>query len=87
MDPGLVVAAKTGDVDYLLRLIGEDSLMLYNYPLLGETPWHLASMCGHLSFVQEMLKVRKQIAYNLNQDGFTPFHLASASGHEGTAFC
>ena len=82
MDSRLVAAAKTGDVDYLQRLIREDSLLLDKVALAGaETPLHVASMCGHLPFVQEMLKLRRQFAYDLNQDGFTPLHLASANGH------
>ncbi|KAK7280343.1 hypothetical protein RJT34_25406 [Clitoria ternatea] len=82
MDPRLVEAASTGNVGYLHSLMRENMLLLHTVSLVGaETPLHIASMCGHLSFVKEMLKQKKQFAYELNQDAFTPLHLASAIGH------
>ena len=82
MDRRLVEAARTGNVDYFLRLMEQDSLVLDNVSLFGaETPLHIASICGHLLFVQNVLKIRKQLACEKNQDGFSPLHLASANGH------
>ncbi|TKY45950.1 Ankyrin repeat-containing protein [Spatholobus suberectus] len=82
MDRKLVQAAATGNVDDLRTLMRENMLLLDTIMLVGaETPLHVASMRGHLSFVQEMLKLKKQFAYELNQNGFSPLHLAAASGH------
>ncbi|XP_047173491.1 ankyrin-1-like [Vigna umbellata] len=82
MDGRMTKAAETGNVDELERLMREDILVLDSIALHGaQTPLHIASMCGHVSFVQEMLKLKKQFVYELNQDGFTAMHLASANGH------
>jgi len=75
-------AAATGNVDELERLMREEMLLLDGVSLHGaQTPLHIASMCGHVSFVQKMLELKNQFAYELNQDGFSPMHLASANGH------
>ncbi|XP_014511976.1 uncharacterized protein LOC106770693 [Vigna radiata var. radiata] len=68
-------AATTGNVDELERLM--DSVIL----LGAQTPRHIASMCGRVSFVQKMLKLKKQFVYELKEDGFTLMHLVSANGH------
>ncbi|KAK7280344.1 hypothetical protein RJT34_25407 [Clitoria ternatea] len=82
MNPKLLEAAATGNVDDLHRLIREDMFLLDNVSSVGaETPLHIASRRGHLSFVQEMLKLKKEFASEHNQDGFTPLHLASANNH------
>ncbi|XP_022636121.1 ankyrin repeat-containing protein BDA1-like [Vigna radiata var. radiata] len=76
------VAAATGNVDELERLMREDILVMDSVALLGaQTPLHIASMCGHVSFVQKMLKLKKQFVNELNQNGFTPMHLASVNDH------
>ncbi|KAK7269865.1 hypothetical protein RIF29_22645 [Crotalaria pallida] len=82
MDRRLIEAAATGNVDYLHQLMREDIFLLDTVALaVAETPLHIASMLGHLPFVQVMLKLKSQFAYELNQDDFTPLHLASANGH------
>ncbi|QCE08515.1 ankyrin repeat-containing protein BDA1-like [Vigna unguiculata] len=82
MDGRLAEAAATGNVDELERLMREEMLLLDGVSLHGaQTPLHIASMCGHVSFVQKMLELKNQFAYELNQDGFSPMHLASANGH------
>ncbi|CAJ1977410.1 unnamed protein product [Sphenostylis stenocarpa] len=82
MDKRLVKAAATGNIDDLGRLMREDMLLLEAVSMVGaQTPLHIASACGQLSFVKEMLKLKKQFVYELNQDGFTPLHLASANGY------
>ncbi|WVY98996.1 hypothetical protein V8G54_031147 [Vigna mungo] len=87
MDGRMTKAAATGNVDELERLMREDMLVLDRIALLGaETPLHIASMRGHVSFVQKMLELKKQFVYELNQDGFSPMHLASANGHELLSF-
>ncbi|XP_023640429.1 ankyrin repeat-containing protein BDA1 [Capsella rubella] len=48
-----------------------------------ETPLHVASMYGHLSFVREILNIRESLGTELNKDGFTPLHIAASMGHVG----
>ena len=81
MDRRLFEAAQAGDVDYLLNLIINEPLLLRAAALAGgESPLHIACTAGHLSFVKEVLKWRKEFAVELNQDGFSPLHIASATG-------
>ncbi|THG08544.1 ankyrin repeat-containing protein BDA1-like [Camellia sinensis] len=82
MDRRLIEAAQMGNVDLLLNLIKYDSLILHSASLAeGETPLHIASMAGHLNFVQQILTLRPEFATELNQDGFSPLHIASANGY------
>ncbi|PSS07775.1 Ankyrin repeat-containing protein [Actinidia chinensis var. chinensis] len=85
MDRRLMEAARTGNVDALMKLLEEDPLLLHSFALAGggcETPLHMASMAGQLHFVQQILKLRQhQFETELNQDGFSPLHIASANGY------
>ncbi|GFZ03759.1 hypothetical protein Acr_16g0003830 [Actinidia rufa] len=85
MDRRLMEAARTGNVDALMKLLEEDPLLLHSFALAGggcETPLHIASMAGQLHFVQQILKLRQhQFETELNQDGFSPLHIASANGY------
>ncbi|GFS32647.1 hypothetical protein Acr_00g0023700 [Actinidia rufa] len=85
MDRRLMEAARTGNVDALMKLLEEDPLLLHSLALAGggcETPLHMASMAGQLHFVQQILKLRQhQFETELNQDGFSPLHIASANGY------
>ncbi|KAM7508867.1 hypothetical protein LguiA_019320 [Lonicera macranthoides] len=82
MDRRLIEAAWTGNIEYLYKLLEEDRCMLHSVELAGgETPLHIACMAGHLNFVREVLKLRRDFAEELNQDGFTPLHIAAAHRH------
>ncbi|KAM7508870.1 hypothetical protein LguiA_019323 [Lonicera macranthoides] len=82
MDRRLIEAAWTGNIEYLFKLLEEDRCMLHSVALAGgETPLHIACMAGHLNFVREVLKLKRDFAKELNQDGFTPLHIATAHGH------
>ncbi|CAL5445283.1 unnamed protein product [Camellia sinensis] len=82
MDRRLIEAAQMGNVDLLFNLIKYDPLILHSVSLAEEeTPLHIASMAGHLHFVQQILKLRPEFATELNQDGFSPLHIASANGY------
>ncbi|KFK37276.1 hypothetical protein AALP_AA4G236100 [Arabis alpina] len=81
MNP-LMEAARKGDIDFLLRSTETDPSLLEVIVLNGEeSPLHVASMYGHLSFVKEMLKISENLGRELNKDGFTPLHIAAAMGH------
>ncbi|CAL5362675.1 unnamed protein product [Camellia sinensis] len=82
MDRRLIEAAQMGNVDLLLNLIKYDPLILHSASLAEEeTPLHIASMAGHLNFVQQILTLRPKFATELNQDGFSPLHVASGNGY------
>ncbi|KAJ0258563.1 Transmembrane protein [Hirschfeldia incana] len=78
----LMEAARKGDVEFLLRSTESDPTLLEVIIINGqETPLHVASIYGHLSFVKEMLKLREDLGRELNKDGFTPLHIAASMGH------
>ncbi|CAA7050623.1 unnamed protein product [Microthlaspi erraticum] len=78
----LMEAARKGDVEYLLRSAESDPSLLEIIIIDGEeTPLHVATMYGHLSFVKEILKLRENLGRELNKDGFTPLHIAASMGH------
>lgn len=78
----IMEAARKGDVDFLLRSTESDPTLLEVIVIDGEeTPLHVASMYGHLSFVREILKLREILGRELNKDGFNPLHIASSMGH------
>ncbi|KAG7574913.1 Ankyrin repeat-containing domain superfamily [Arabidopsis suecica] len=78
----IMEAARKGDVDFLLRSTESDPTFLEVIVMNGEeTPLHVASMYGHLSFVREILKLRESLGRELNKDGFTPLHIAASMGH------
>ncbi|KAI7986338.1 Ankyrin repeat-containing protein BDA1 [Camellia lanceoleosa] len=82
MDRRLIETAQMGNVDLLLNLIKYDPLILHSVSLAEEdTPLHIASMAGHLNFVQQILTLRPEFATELNQDGFSPLHVALANGN------
>ncbi|KAI3968416.1 hypothetical protein MKW92_017281 [Papaver armeniacum] len=82
MDERLYTAALTDNVIHLHQLLYEDPLMLHSAALASaETPLHVASICGNLQFVKEMIRLKPEFAGELNQNGFGPVHLASANGH------
>ncbi len=77
----LLRAAEAGDLGALKAVLdsapdvgasssGED----------GDSPLHLASLYGHLSCVEELLR-RGADPTAIDDDGSTPLHDASASGH------
>ncbi|CAH8301698.1 unnamed protein product [Eruca vesicaria subsp. sativa] len=80
----LMEAARKGDVEFLLRSTESDPTLLEVIIINGqETPLHVASMYGHLSFVKEMLNLREDLGREVNKDGFTPLHIAASMGHVG----
>ncbi|KAM7508864.1 hypothetical protein LguiA_019317 [Lonicera macranthoides] len=82
MDRRLIEAVWTGNIEYLFKRLEEDRCMLHSVALAGgEIPLHIACMDGHLDFVREVMKLKRDFAQELNQDGFTPLHIATAHGH------
>ncbi|GKV02606.1 hypothetical protein SLEP1_g15022 [Rubroshorea leprosula] len=83
MEKSLCEAAKAGNVNLLLELLQQDALLLDRF-IAGrytETPLHIASMLGHLEFVQEILTRKPELAKELDSSKASPFHLATAKGY------
>ncbi|KAI6702848.1 hypothetical protein NL676_011984 [Syzygium grande] len=82
MDPRLLDASDTGNVDQLYSLVRENFLILNAASLVdGDIPLHVASMAGQVNFVSEVLKLKTEFADELNQDGFGPLHITMARGN------
>ncbi|XAR63289.1 hypothetical protein NMG60_11023176 [Bertholletia excelsa] len=82
MDSRLIQASWTGDVEKLQILVGDSPSILMSASLEGgESPLLIACKAGHLEFVKEVIKLRRQFAEELNQDGLSPLHIASGTGH------
>ncbi|KAE8689035.1 putative Gag-pol polyprotein [Hibiscus syriacus] len=67
----------------LLNLLQEDALLLDRF-ITGrypETLLHVASMLGHLKFVDEILTSNPELAKELDSQKSSPLHLAAAKGY------
>ncbi|TXG61816.1 hypothetical protein EZV62_013179 [Acer yangbiense] len=83
MERRIYEAAIEGSVVYLFQLLQEDALLLDRL-MVGcyvETPLHIASMLGHLDFVQEILTRKPELAGELDSRKSSPLHLAAAKGY------
>ncbi|KAG8375718.1 hypothetical protein BUALT_Bualt10G0129600 [Buddleja alternifolia] len=76
-------AAAVGDTKSLHELLKEDPLLLerVSFTSPNKTPLHVATMKGHLAFVQEILNHNPQIAEELDAQQSSPLHIASAKGY------
>ncbi|KAK0570947.1 hypothetical protein LWI29_008856 [Acer saccharum] len=83
MERRIYEAAVEGSVISLLNLLQEDPLVLDRFMVgcYAETPLHIASMLGHLDFVQEILNRKPELAGELDSWKLSPLHLATAKGY------
>ncbi|KAJ4708987.1 Ankyrin repeat family protein [Melia azedarach] len=82
MERRIYEAAVEGSVICLLNLLQEDPLILDRFMAgcYAETPLHIASMLGHLDFVQEILHRKPELAGELDSRKSSALHLATAKG-------
>lgn len=83
MEKRLYRAAAEGNVPYLLKLLRDDPFLL-DRSVAGcyiESPLHVASLLGHLEFVNEILSRKPELASELDSQGSSPLHLAAAKGY------
>ncbi|KAL4297037.1 hypothetical protein GQ457_12G023970 [Hibiscus cannabinus] len=83
MERKLYDAAVQGNTILLLDLLREDALLLDRF-ITGrypETPLHVASIFGHLEFVDEVLAYSPELAKEVDSRNSSPLHLASAKGY------
>ncbi|XP_022732418.1 ankyrin repeat-containing protein BDA1-like [Durio zibethinus] len=83
MERKLYDAAVQGSVISLRNLLQEDALLLDRFITghYSETPLHVASMLGHLEFVDEVLARKPELAKELDSRQSSPLHLATAKGY------
>ncbi|KAA8549915.1 hypothetical protein F0562_001599 [Nyssa sinensis] len=83
MEQKLYEAAVEGNVASLHAILEEDGLVLERAMVtcFNETPLHIAAMCGHIDFVNEILRRKSGLAGELGLQRSSPLHLASANGH------
>ncbi|XVF83506.1 hypothetical protein PTKIN_Ptkin16aG0494000 [Pterospermum kingtungense] len=79
----LMGAARSGDIEMLYRLIGEDEEVLKRIKKMKfvDTPLHIAAAEGKTDFAMEIMYLKKSFATKLNKHGLSPLHLALQNGH------
>uniref|UniRef100_A0A2N9FUB0 Uncharacterized protein n=1 Tax=Fagus sylvatica TaxID=28930 RepID=A0A2N9FUB0_FAGSY len=70
--------ALQGNIDGFYNLIREDVKLLEHIDELPfvDTPLHIATSAGHITFSTEMMGLKPSFARKLNPDGFSPIHIA-----------
>ncbi|XP_039017130.1 ankyrin repeat-containing protein BDA1-like [Hibiscus syriacus] len=83
MERELYEAAVEGNKTSLLNLLQEDALLLDRFitDRYPESHCTLASMLGHLEFVDEVLICKPELAKETDSRNSWPLHLASAKGY------
>ncbi|KAI3715652.1 hypothetical protein L6452_22638 [Arctium lappa] len=76
-------ASLEGNVTLLQALLQEDPLILDRVIVnrCDDMPLHVASMLGHIDFVNEILSRKPQLATESDSQQRLPLHVASAKGH------
>ncbi|CAI9784852.1 unnamed protein product [Fraxinus pennsylvanica] len=76
-------AAVKGDVKSLLDLLKEDPLILdrVSFTCYNKTPLHIATICQHTAFVQEIVQRNPLLAAELDSHQSSSLHIASAKGY------
>ncbi|AEE82921.1 Ankyrin repeat family protein [Arabidopsis thaliana] len=82
MDPRLIVATQIGSIDELYAHIHENPYILEIIDAIPfiNTPLHIASASGNLSFAMELMNLKPSFARKLNTYGLSPLHLAIEEG-------
>ncbi|KAJ9538144.1 hypothetical protein OSB04_030877 [Centaurea solstitialis] len=76
-------ASLEGNVTLLQTLLQQDPLILDRVTVnrCDNMPLHVASMLGHVDFVNEILSRKPQLATESDSQRRLPLHIASAKGH------
>ncbi|KAI3715650.1 hypothetical protein L6452_22636 [Arctium lappa] len=76
-------ASLEGNVTLLQTLLQEDPLILDRVTVnrCDDMPLHVASMLGHIDFINEILSRKPQLATESDSQLRLPLHVASAKGH------
>ncbi|CAA2987297.1 ankyrin repeat-containing At5g02620-like [Olea europaea subsp. europaea] len=76
-------AAVKGDIRSLLDLLKEDPLILdrVSFTCSNKTPLHIATICQHTAFVQEIAQRNPLLAAELDSHQSSSLHIASAKGY------
>ncbi|KAK4412661.1 hypothetical protein Salat_2913200 [Sesamum alatum] len=76
-------AAARGETTSLHELLEQDPLLLdrVSYTCPNKTPLHVATLQGHLPFVQEILNRNPQLAEEVDLQRYSALHIASSKGY------
>ncbi|CAA2973796.1 26S proteasome regulatory complex, subunit PSMD10 [Olea europaea subsp. europaea] len=76
-------AAVKGDIRSLLDLLKEDPLIFdrVSFTCSNKTPLHIATICQHTAFVQEIAQRNPLLAAELDSHQSSSLHIASAKGY------
>ncbi|KAK9060611.1 hypothetical protein SSX86_021317 [Deinandra increscens subsp. villosa] len=79
----LYEASVEGNPTVLQTLLQKDPLILDKVALNqnDDMPLHIASMLGHIDFVNEILARKPKLSMECDSQGRVPLHMASAKGH------
>ncbi|KAL3844269.1 hypothetical protein ACJIZ3_001672 [Penstemon smallii] len=82
-EKSLYDAAAIGNVATLCKLTVSDPLILdrVSYTCPNKTPLHIATLKGHLPFVQKILNLNPLLAEELDSQQSSALHIASAKGY------
>ncbi|XP_076887243.1 uncharacterized protein LOC143537335 [Bidens hawaiensis] len=83
MDKLLYEASMEGNLTVLQMLLQKDPLILDKVTLnqQDDMPLHIASMLGHIDFVNEILTRNPKLSLERDSQRRLPLHIASAKGH------
>lgn len=86
-EKAIIKAAKSGDVNQLLELLGQEPSLIDARDTDGSTPLHCASWKGHPTVVQALLEKGADVhATNQNDHwGDTPLHAAAHGNQKAVA--
>ncbi|KAL7167049.1 hypothetical protein ACSBR2_037670 [Camellia fascicularis] len=86
MDPDLMKAARTGNINDLYAIIQSRPNILNGRKeeLFVETPLHVAASAGQTHFALEILRLMPSFGKKLNPEGLSPLHLALQNKHSET---
>nr|GEV22445.1 ankyrin repeat-containing domain, PGG domain protein [Tanacetum cinerariifolium] len=83
MEKLLYEASHKGNIIVLLEFLQDDQLILDRVTLNrhGDMPFHIASLLGHVDFVNEILTRKPHIAMEFDSLKHLHLHIASDQGH------
>ncbi|KAJ9538145.1 hypothetical protein OSB04_030878 [Centaurea solstitialis] len=83
MEKLLYDASLEGDVTLLLTLLQEDPLILDKVTVnrCDDMPLHVASILGHVDFVNEIVRRKPKLATESDSQRRLPLHIAASKGH------
>ncbi|GMJ10280.1 hypothetical protein like AT4G03500 [Hibiscus trionum] len=80
MDPQLLTAARTGDVNLIKQLVDAEKNILSSTTPQGNTALHMAARFGYKALVEEIMNCQPSLVHKTNLKGETPCHVTAKAG-------